>query len=78
MHKNQSTRHWVELDMLILLDLEFRPRVANFGLAKTLQRETEVVLVAGTYGYIAICSRSVFPYLPRFGGISILAFVALP
>nr|KYP67077.1 LRR receptor-like serine/threonine-protein kinase HSL2 [Cajanus cajan] len=41
----------------ILLDHEFVPRVADFGLAKTLQREaTQGVAmsrVAGSYGYIA-------------------------
>ncbi|CAJ1929107.1 unnamed protein product [Sphenostylis stenocarpa] len=41
----------------ILLDHEFLPRVADFGLAKTLQRETTQAAamsrVAGSYGYIA-------------------------
>ncbi|KAG5070011.1 hypothetical protein JHK85_002388 [Glycine max] len=40
----------------ILLDHEFVPRVADFGLAKTLQREATqgaMSRVAGSYGYIA-------------------------
>ncbi|PON35636.1 GPCR kinase [Parasponia andersonii] len=41
----------------ILLDEELRPRVADFGLAKTLQRHVEangaMSRVAGSYGYIA-------------------------
>jgi len=40
----------------ILLDREFVPRVADFGLAKTLQREATqgaMSRVAGSYGYIA-------------------------
>ncbi|KAJ7952688.1 Receptor kinase [Quillaja saponaria] len=43
----------------ILLDEELRPRVADFGLAKTLQREVggegggAMSRVAGSYGYIA-------------------------
>ncbi|KAL2348276.1 hypothetical protein Fmac_002276 [Flemingia macrophylla] len=38
----------------ILLDHEFVPRVADFGLAKTLQREGAAMSrVAGSYGYIA-------------------------
>lgn len=45
----------------ILLDVELRPRVADFGLAKTLQREVvegtpgqgDMSRIAGSYGYIA-------------------------
>ncbi|XP_065874926.1 LRR receptor-like serine/threonine-protein kinase HSL2 [Euphorbia lathyris] len=40
----------------ILLDAEMAPRVADFGLAKTLQNEGDVAAVsriAGSYGYIA-------------------------
>ncbi|KAK2372463.1 receptor protein kinase HSL1 [Trifolium repens] len=40
----------------ILLDHDFVPRVADFGLAKTLQRDTSddaMSRVAGSYGYIA-------------------------
>jgi len=40
----------------ILLDHDFVPRVADFGLAKTLQREVgegAMSRVAGSYGYIA-------------------------
>lgn len=42
----------------ILLDEEWRPRVADFGLAKTLKRDAEegtgaMSRVAGSYGYIA-------------------------
>jgi serine/threonine protein kinase len=42
----------------ILLDEEWTPRVADFGLAKTLKREVgegpgAMSHVAGSYGYIA-------------------------
>lgn len=40
----------------ILLDEDFRPRLADFGLAKTLQKEGDhgqMSRVAGSYGYIA-------------------------
>ncbi|RDX65750.1 LRR receptor-like serine/threonine-protein kinase HSL2, partial [Mucuna pruriens] len=37
----------------ILLDHEFMPRLADFGLAKTLQNQGAMSRVAGSYGYIA-------------------------
>ncbi|KAK1588474.1 hypothetical protein Q3G72_023723 [Acer saccharum] len=56
----------------ILLDAEMVPRVADFGLAKTLQREVggvaggDMSRVAGSYGYIAPVEllTTFFSYFP--------------
>lgn len=55
----------------ILLDEEMRPRVADFGLAKTLQSEAgesdaAMSRIAGSYGYIAPGGRLIFVPLKHF------------
>ena len=41
----------------ILLDVNYRPKVADFGIAKVLQarggKDSTTTVIAGTYGYLA-------------------------